>query len=187
MNQNPSVDRVLPEVLDRALSLGGPLLVPAGDPGPARLASLVESLGGSASAAFAIEAVREGFLCHHGSSRILALEDDDLALLVGDLLYAIGLRELAVAGDPGSVSTLAELIRLASERSRSGSDTALRSLWLGQAVALGVGSDEIHRDAIEAIESGEDGAGDLLAGWTDEVAARDGAGEALSAAAQALQ
>jgi hypothetical protein len=43
-----------------------------------------------------VESVFEGYLLHHGSSRLLDCRDDDVRLLGGDLLYALGLRELAI-------------------------------------------------------------------------------------------
>ena len=181
---------VLVEVRDRAIAVGGPEIAPASstpDESMAGLAGLVEALGGSEAAAFAIEAVREGFLCHHHSSRLLQLEDEDLALLVGDLLYAIALRELAFAGEVDSVSVLAELIRLASGTVGRAPEAAMETLWLGQATALATGPETAHRAAIEAFESGEDPAAERLLGWTREVVGNAGAGEALSGAAQALQ
>jgi hypothetical protein len=188
MTHPPATDAVLDEVRDRAVSLGGPLLVPLdGDSESPVLARLVESLGGSNTASLAVEAVREGFLCHHASSRVLALEDEDLALLVGDLLYAIGLRELAQAGDTGSVSILADLIRLVSERSEAGDRVGIESLWLAQTAALAVGSDERHRAALVALEAGEDPSAERLSDWSREVVESRGAGEALSEAAQGLQ
>lgn len=45
--------------------------------------------------AFVVEAVREGYLCHYGSPRVLEAADQDLALLAGDLFYAIGISGLA--------------------------------------------------------------------------------------------
>ena len=158
-----------------------------GDPWVAPFARLVEGLGGSSAAAVAVEAVREGFLCHHDTPRTLILEDRDHGLLAGDLLYAIGLRELALAGDPEAVATLADLIRLVSERVGSGEKEAIVALWLGQTTALGVGSDDRHRAALEALEAGRDETGEQLSEWSREVAASTGAKEALSEAAQALQ
>jgi hypothetical protein len=189
-SKNGSVESVLVEVRDRAISLGGPLLAPApSSPAGeiAGLAGLVDDLGGSDAAAFAIEAVREGFLCHHDSSRLLDLADEDLALLAGDLLYAIALRELAIAGEVESVAVLADLIRLVSARAEDGTEPVMEVLWLGQATALGVGSDDRHRAAIEAIESGEDPVAGRLSDWAREAIEAAEAGEALSGVAQALQ
>lgn len=184
----PAVTDPLAEVLDRAIALGGPSVVPAGgDSGSAPFARLVEALGGSSAAAVAIEAVREGFLCHHDAPRTLTVEDEDLGLLAGDLLYAIGLRELALAGDPRAVAILADLIRLVSQRVGSSRRSATSALWLGQTTALAVGSDDRHRAALEAVEAGRDEAGERLSAWSREVTAKHGAREALSEAAQALQ
>ncbi len=59
--------------------------------------------GHAADLPLVIEAIREGYLLHYGGvggSRIMSGEDDDLALLAGDRLYALGLERLAAAGDP---------------------------------------------------------------------------------------
>lgn len=162
-----------------------PLAVGASPEAP--LAGLVRSLGGSGTVGLSVEAVREGFLCHHESSRLLELEDRDLALLVGDLLYSVGLRELALAGDPEPVAILADLIRLVSERTADGRLPASRGLWLGQAAALALGSDQRHHAAIEAIVDGSDPEAERLFEWAREAAGSAEAGEAFSAAAQALQ
>jgi hypothetical protein len=70
--------------------------------------------------AFVVEAVREGYLLHYGEPRLLRGQDDDLALLAGDYLYALGLDRLASLGDTAAVAVLAELIgscaRLHAER-----------------------------------------------------------------------
>jgi hypothetical protein len=57
-----------------------------------------------------LELVREGYLLHYGRSRLLRDHDDDLALLAGDYLYALGIAQLAAAGDLVSIEVLAELI-----------------------------------------------------------------------------
>jgi hypothetical protein len=58
----------------------------------------------------AAEAIREGELAHYGGARVLVTDDADLALLGGDHLYALGLAELASAGDLEGVETFAALI-----------------------------------------------------------------------------
>jgi hypothetical protein len=67
-----------------------------------------------------VEAVREGYLLHYAEPRLLAGHDDDLALLAGDYLYALGIERLAAAGDVASILVLADLIsdcaRLHAER-----------------------------------------------------------------------
>jgi hypothetical protein len=79
--------------------------------------------------ALVIEAVREGYLLHYGEPRLLAGHDEDLALLAGDYLYALGIERLAALGDSEAVAVLAELIsgsaRLHAERRQE----EARSLW----------------------------------------------------------
>lgn len=58
----------------------------------------------------AVEAIYEGYLLHYGEPRLLAGHDDDLALLAGDYLYALGLDRLAALGDAAAVKLLADLI-----------------------------------------------------------------------------
>ena len=62
-----------------------------------------------------IEAVREGYLLHYGESRLLAGQDDDLALLAGDYLYALGIERLAQLGDTDAVLVLADLISVSAQ------------------------------------------------------------------------
>jgi hypothetical protein len=57
-----------------------------------------------------VELVREGYLLHYAEPRLLAGHDDDLALLAGDYLYALGIERLAAAGDLASIRILADLI-----------------------------------------------------------------------------
>lgn len=60
--------------------------------------------------ALVIEAVYEGYLLHYGTPRLLEGHDENLALLAGDYLYALGLDRLAALGDSRAVTLLAELI-----------------------------------------------------------------------------
>ena len=57
-----------------------------------------------------LEAVYEGYLMHYREPRAFAGMDDDLRLLAGDALYALGLSRLARAGDLKAVAELADLI-----------------------------------------------------------------------------
>ena len=45
--------------------------------------------------ALVVESIREGYELHYGTPRILSGQDEDLALLAGDYLYALGLERLA--------------------------------------------------------------------------------------------
>src|SRR4051794_19315272 len=62
-----------------------------------------------------IESIREGYLLHYGTPRILAGLDSDLALLAGDHMYALGLERLAGLGDLEAVRELADLISLSAQ------------------------------------------------------------------------
>jgi hypothetical protein len=68
------------------------------------------SAAAPAEYAFVVEAVREGYLLHYGAPRLLAGHDEDLALLAGDYLYALGIDRLAALGDTEAVAVLGELI-----------------------------------------------------------------------------
>ncbi len=60
--------------------------------------------------ALGVETIYEGYLVHYGNSRLFAPADDDVALLLGDYLYAHGLVRVAETGDLDAVAALAELI-----------------------------------------------------------------------------
>jgi hypothetical protein len=76
-----------------------------------------------------LEAVREGYLLHYGAPRLMTRADDDLALLAGDRLYALGLARLAELGDLGAVRILADVI---SDSARAHAELApkrARAAW----------------------------------------------------------
>lgn len=60
--------------------------------------------------ALGLETIYEGYLVHYGRPRLFAPADADVALLLGDYLYAHGLVRIAATGDLDAVATLAELI-----------------------------------------------------------------------------
>jgi hypothetical protein len=63
-----------------------------------------------------VETIYEGYLLHHGTSRLFDQDDRDLAVLTGDYLYAAGLREICATGDLGAVDALAGLIAACAAR-----------------------------------------------------------------------
>ncbi len=67
-----------------------------------------------------LEAVYEGYLMHYGEPRAFAGMDDDLRLLAGDALYALGLARLAERGDLEAVAELADLISLCARAHAEG-------------------------------------------------------------------
>ena len=82
-----------------------------------------------------IETIYEGYLCHHGRPRLFAPADDELALLLGDYLYAHGLVRISQTGDVEAVSELAELISFCS-RLRAEHEEGDAHAWLSAAAAL---------------------------------------------------
>ena len=67
-----------------------------------------------------LEAIREGERTHYAQPRILSTGDDDLALLAGDRLYALGLQRLAALGDLDAVAALADLISFTAQAHTEG-------------------------------------------------------------------
>lgn len=97
--------------------------------------------------ALVVEAVREGYLLHYGEPRLLSGHDEDLALLAGDYLYALGIERLAVLGDGEAVAILAELIGRCAQLHAEGRETEAPALWRASALAVG---GEVDRDAESA-------------------------------------
>ncbi len=86
--------------------------------------------------ALLVESILEGYLVHYGRPRLIEPSDENLRLLAGDYLYALGLSRLAALGDIAAVRELADVIALCAE-AHSGPE--LRSSAVPAAVwALGV-------------------------------------------------
>jgi hypothetical protein len=86
--------------------------------------------------ALALETIYEGYLCHYGNPRLFEPKDDELALLLGDYLYAHGLVRVAATGSVEAVSELSELISLCA-RMRAEGEEDDGEAWLAAAVSLG--------------------------------------------------
>jgi hypothetical protein len=95
-----------------------------------------------------IETVREGYLLHYGSSRLLSGHDPDLALLAGDHLYALGIERLAGLGDTVAVRLLADLISDSSRLHAEGREGEVPELWRRTAAEIG-GEPQTRREAHE--------------------------------------
>ncbi len=100
-----------------------PHVVDAGDP---------EAYGSAV-----LDAVREGYLLHYGEPRLLAGHDDDLAVLAGDYLYALGIQRLAASGDCDAVLVLAELIGACAQHHVEGREDDVPQLWRAAVGAIG--------------------------------------------------
>jgi hypothetical protein len=86
-----------------------------------------------------VEAIREGYLLHYATGRVVAPEDPDLALLAGDRLYALGLARLAALGDLEAVAVLAEVISLSAQAHAAADPEWAEAVWEAGAQAVGQG------------------------------------------------
>jgi hypothetical protein len=121
---------------------------PAAEPGPAQLAAAgPRARGHQAEYELLLEMIFEGALLHYGTPRVLALDDPDLALLLGDQLYAMGLSRLAALGDLDAVAELADVISLVAQAAAAGDEGLTGAIWAAGAVAIGWGSTAALEDA----------------------------------------
>jgi hypothetical protein len=102
------------------------------NPGDGELEVLVEHRG----RAFVIEAIREGYLLHYREPRCFTGMDDDLRLLAGDALFALGLERLAEIGDLEAVAELSDLITDSARAEAEGRADAVSALWWDSAERL---------------------------------------------------
>jgi hypothetical protein len=105
--------------------------------------------------ALVLESVLEGYLLHYGHPRLIATDDEDLRLLAGDYMYALGLSRLARLGDLVAVRALADLITLcarhhASAGAGSARSDVLTALWSLTALAVSGGSWPEYEQAVAA-------------------------------------
>jgi hypothetical protein len=78
---------------------------------------------------FVLEAVHEGYLMHYGDPAGFSGMDEDLALLAGDSLYALGLARLAQEGNLEAVAMLADLITNCAKAHAEGDAGMAEGLW----------------------------------------------------------
>jgi hypothetical protein len=93
-----------------------------------------------ATFALAVETIYEGYLLHYGRPRLFDPADTDVAVLLGDYLYAHGLVRLAELQDVEAVADLAELISLCTQlraEPRLGGDCADGPAWAATVALLG--------------------------------------------------
>ena len=102
------------------------------EPGPGRFEGVLDDH----HRLFVLEAVHEGYLIHYGTPRAFSGMDDDLRLLAGDALYALGLSRLAERGDVSAVAELSDLISLAAQAQAERRPELADELWEASARAL---------------------------------------------------
>jgi hypothetical protein len=137
--------------------------------GPAQIAARGPRAAGSKSEyELLVEMILEGSRLHYGSPCTVRTDDPDLALLLGDQLYALGLVRLAALGDLDAVAELADVISLVAQAHAAGDEPLAEAVWQAGAIAVGWGPSDAH-DAAKGLAR----------------AAHVGATEALLAAAAA--
>jgi hypothetical protein len=117
-------------------------------PGPAQIAATgPRTVAREREYELLLEMILEGYRLHYEEPVVVRPEDPDLALLLGDQLYALGLARLAQLGDLEAVAELADVIAL-SAQAHSASDAELaRAVWEAGAVSVGWGASDAHRRA----------------------------------------
>lgn len=129
---------------------------------PQVAASGPRAAGNEAEYELLLEMILEGSHLHYGGSRLVRPEDPDLALLLGDQLYALGLARLSALGDLDAVAELADLISLlAQAHARSDAELA-EAVWEAGAVAVGWGASEEYRLAKSLARAEDPRAGKAL-------------------------
>ncbi len=167
--------------------LAGHLVTPAEQPVFGQLAAAgTRTSAAAAEYSFVVEAVREGYLCHYGTPRILGGPDSDLRLLAGDLFYAIGIGGLAALDDPQSVGILSDLIRIAAGFRAVGEAERAEALWLSQLLALACGTEPAQATLVDSLRRGETGSLEALDEWCGAFAAEHGLDRAYLVARKAI-
>src|SRR5947209_1642420 len=132
-------------------SVGGSLT--PGGPGPRSPGAPQLAAGGPRAAGreadyeLLLEMILEGSLLHYGSPRLVRCGDANLALLLGDQLYALGLERLAELDDLDAVRELADLISLVAQAQAASDPHLAEAVWQAGAGASGWGTTAQHRDA----------------------------------------
>jgi hypothetical protein len=130
---------MLADLVDPAAQL------PAG--GPARLAASGPRANGRESDyELLLEMIIEGSRLHYGASRVVRTDDQDLALLLGDQLYALGLARLASLGDMDAVRVLAETIASLAQAHAEGQPERGEEIWEAAAIRIGWGAESAGPD-----------------------------------------
>lgn len=163
----------------------------ADPPGEAPLGELVAAGPRAAEApadyALLVEAVREGYLLHYGEPRVVRDADEDLRLLAGDYLYAIGLERLAGLGDLEAVRELADLISISAQLHAEGRGDGASALWAASAVAVAAGGSEAHERAKRELRAGTEDAAEAARESARDRAAEAGLESTLARCAESIE
>ena len=130
---------------DPAARLGRELL---DRPGPAQVAAAgPRTRGREREYELLLEMILEGYRLHYDEPVVICAEDPDLALLLGDQLYALGLSRLADLGDLEAVAELADVISLAAQAHSASAAVRAWWGWVAGAGWVGWGASDAHRRA----------------------------------------
>ena len=131
-------------------------------PGPAQVAAAgPRTRGREREYELLLEMILEGYRLHYDEPLVVRPPDPDLALLLGDQLYALGLDRLAALGDVDAVAELADVISLAAQAHTAADRDLADAVWEAGAVSVGWGASDDHRRAKErarALDPGAPGA-----------------------------
>jgi hypothetical protein len=151
-------------------------------PGPAQLAATgPRTRGREREYELLLEMILEGYRLHYDEPLVVRPDDPDLALLLGDQLYALGLARLAALGDVEAVAELADVISLVAQAHSAADPELAGAAWEAGAVAVGWGPRDDHRRAKERARAHHPDASKSLrraaaAARQDEATARHDAG-----------
>lgn len=164
-------DEALAQLRELVAAEGGELAValveaPAGETFGPLLAATERCRSRAREYALLVESIVEGYLVHYGHPRLIAAPDDDLRLLAGDYLYALGLSLLAALGDLQAVTQLADVIALCAQAHAGAESSAeeepkaaiAESIWALGALGVAGGSWPQGEAAKQAIRDQRPGA-----------------------------
>jgi hypothetical protein len=129
---------------------------PDGRPGPAQIAAAgPRAATNPGGYELLLEMILEGARLHYGPARVVRTDDPDLALLVGDQLYALGLERLASLGDLEAVAELADVISLVAQAHAAGDRELAEAVWGAGVTAVGWGGSEAFEEAKQLARAGD--------------------------------
>jgi hypothetical protein len=136
---------------------------PLDRPGPAQVAATgPRAQGREREYELLLEMILEGYRLHYDEPLVVHTPDADLALLLGDQRYALGLSRLAMLGDLDAVAELADVISLVA-LAHAVSDRELASaVWEAGAISVGWGPSDAHAEAKASARVHDPGAADAL-------------------------
>jgi hypothetical protein len=123
--------------------------------GPAQLAASGPRVDGrGADYELLVETIYEGYLLHYHVPRVVRPSEQDLGLLAGDRLYALGLARLVKLGDIEAVAELADVITLSALAQAGATPELAEAVWMAGARAVGWGASPQHDRAKALLRAG---------------------------------